>query len=440
MAELLPEPRDMELEKTLKTLGVQRGESRRIREAFAVRHFKRDEVIFGEGDTADTFYFIESGRVLVSKRTQGGDDEPLSVLNPGQFFGEIGLLKGMERTATVKALNDLEVLALDRGGFDGLCRKSERFSSLLERVGRSRLLGQIPLFKELEAGSLDAIGELLIERSVPDGQVVFRQGDAPDAVYIIAKGAVRVSRQTPTGREVTLAQLGQGDFFGEMGLIEDQARSATVTTAEPCTLLAVRRGDFQTVLRQDARVACGVLKVLSRRLRKKDTEVALEKGASFFKGMTIIARADRCVSCRACEIACAVSKSRTHRLHQAIDESPLPVKRIHVRRTAAGSQPTIRPEHCLHCRDAPCLRSCRPGAITRDPVTGTIVIAEADCKGCGLCAKACPFDVITMIRSDGRKRMALKCTHCAEHREGPACVRSCPTNALVISLAPLAVA
>jgi carbon-monoxide dehydrogenase iron sulfur subunit len=183
-----------------------------------------------------------------------------------------------------------------------------------------------------------------------------------------------------------------------------------------------------------------VLKVLSHRLRQKDAEVALEKGTSFFKGMTIIARADRCVSCRACEIACAVSKSRTRTLHQAVGESPLPVRRIHVRRTEHGAQPMVRPEHCQHCRDAPCLTSCKPGAITRDALTGTIVISEPKCKGCGLCAKACPFGVITLIRSEGKRRMALKCTHCAEHREGPACVRSCPTKALVISLAAMPVA
>jgi Fe-S-cluster-containing hydrogenase component 2 len=88
----------------------------------------------------------------------------------------------------------------------------------------------------------------------------------------------------------------------------------------------------------------------------------------------------------------------------------------------------------MHCRTAACLARCKFDAIRRDATTGTIAIDEERCRGCALCVKACPFNVITLIRTARKKRVALKCTHCVEHPDGPACVRSCPTNALVISL------
>ncbi|MBN2208780.1 MAG: cyclic nucleotide-binding domain-containing protein [Candidatus Coatesbacteria bacterium] len=424
----------MDLKETLERNGVDPRESGNVSRAFQLQAFKPEELVFREGDSAGRFFFIKSGQVLVSKKNLSGDDEPLSVLKGGQFFGEIGLLEQMERTATVKAITELEVFQIGREAFGRLLESSPAFSSLLSRFSRDRLLKHVSIFKELDEANLAKVRERLIEKSLAKDTVVFRQNDAPDALYVILKGQVRVSKVMPSGRDVTLAYLGRGDFFGEMGLIEAEPRSATVISVETTTLLALSKNDFQTLLKENPAISFGLLRVLSKRLRENNREMALMKGATFFKGMTIVARPDRCLSCKACEIACAVSKSRTHTLYEAVLEEPAPIKRIHVRKTLRGSEPVIRPEHCYHCRDAPCLASCKLGAIKRDVTSGTIIISEDKCKGCGLCSKSCPFNVITLVRAENKKRVALKCTYCAEHPAGPACVRACPTNALVISL------
>jgi len=429
----------MELQEISELFQLGLKEFGEIPHAFTLQQYGPNEVVFREGESPDMFYFIRSGQVLVSKRNQSGDDEPLSVLKEGQFFGEIGLLENMQRTATVKALGDLEVFQLDSERFENLLKRSDAFASLLHRIGRNRLLTQTPLFRALDDHSLMSIQELLIEKTYPDNTVVFHENDPSDALYIILKGGVRLSKHAKLGRDVTLTYLGEADFFGEMGLIETKPRSATVVTTEASKLLVLPGEDFQSLLRQDPLISFNMLKVLSQRLGEEDKEIALAKGTTFFKGMTIVTRPERCLSCKACEIACAVSKSRTHTLHDAILEEPAPVKRIYVRKTLAGSEPIIRPEHCSQCRDAPCLASCKFGAMKRDLASGTIVILEENCKGCALCAKACPFKVIAVIRSKEKKRVALKCTYCAEHQAGPACVRSCPTNALVISLSTMAV-
>ena len=410
-----------------------------IRDAFTFRTYAPGQVIFREGDPSETFCFIKSGRALVSRKTASGDDEPLSVLREGQFFGEIGLLEEMERTASVRALMDLEVFELPGTTFRTLLESNPGFSLLISRIGRKRLLLNTPLFRELDDDRLETIQKLVFEKDYNKGETIFKENEAPDALYIIVKGGVRVSKRARGGKEVVLARLGPGETFGEMGLIEEETRSATVMTEEPSRFLVLPREGFQSAVKTDALLSFTMLKLLSRRLREQSNELTSVKATSFFKGISIIARSDRCLSCRACEVACAVSKSSSGRLYEAISEEPRPVTRMHLRRSAQGSQPVLRPEHCLHCRKAPCLAKCKLDAIKRDAASGTIVISQEKCKGCALCAKACPYSVISIVRSEGKRRVALKCTFCAEHPSGPACVRSCPTKALVVSLSAASV-
>jgi len=102
----------MEPEEILKPFGLDRRKPRSILGLFAVSECAAGENVFRQGEGPDRFYFVRSGEVLVSRRTRAGDDEPLAVLNEGQFFGEIGLLEGIPRTASVKALVDVELLQL----------------------------------------------------------------------------------------------------------------------------------------------------------------------------------------------------------------------------------------------------------------------------------------------------------------------------------------
>ncbi len=425
----------MELGDTIELSQIGEKEFEEIRHAFTLRKCGQNEILIHEGDRADNFYFVKTGQMLVSRKNKKGDDDPLAVLRQGQFFGEIALLENIFRTATVMALVDSELFELSKEKFNRALKHSVPFSSLLKRISRNRLLKNTTVFRELDQDSLFSIQKLIVEKSYPENTVIFKENDSPDALYIVLKGGVRVLKQMKNGKEMTLDYLGQNDFFGEMGLIEAQPRSATVITIEPSELLMLPRQDFHSLLIQNPRIAFNMMKVLSQRLREHNKEMASVKVTPLFKGMTIVSRPGRCLSCRACEIACAVSKSRSQNLDEAIFEQPPPVKRIHVRKTLVGSEPVIRPEHCTHCRDAPCLTSCKQDAIKKDVASRTIVLLEEKCTGCGLCVRACPFNVITLTIAEGKKRVALKCNYCAEHQDGPACVRCCPTNALVISLA-----
>jgi carbon-monoxide dehydrogenase iron sulfur subunit len=139
---------------------------------------------------------------------------------------------------------------------------------------------------------------------------------------------------------------------------------------------------------------------------------------------------EKCLSCRSCEIACAVSHSGSKRLPDAVREAPLPVKRIRVESVGGENTPYgIRSIalQCRHCENPLCAQACISGGISKDADTGEIVADPGRCVACWSCIMVCPFGVIVRYEDCHR---AVKCDHCAG-RAAPACVEACPTRALV---------
>lgn len=135
------------------------------------------------------------------------------------------------------------------------------------------VLRHVPLFASLPDPELQAFAPLMRERRVPKGGVILMQGDPGDALYLIGAGQVKVVLIGEDGREVILSVLGPGSFFGDMSLLDDEPRSAHVFAMEDSLLLQLRREDFQARLRSSPDVAIGLLRELSRRLRRADDTI-----------------------------------------------------------------------------------------------------------------------------------------------------------------------
>lgn len=149
---------------------------------------------------------------------------------------------------------------------------------------------------------------------------------------------------------------------------------------------------------------------------------------------TVLVNPEHCVGCMQCRIACAVEHSQSKNLFDAVSEKPKPRPRIHV---APGLYlNTSFPNKCRHCDPAPCLETCPTGAISRDEDSNIVVIDGDKCISCGMCAIACPYDVIRYYESPGTvldNDVAIKCDNCIERQRGddiPACVEVCKVNAL----------
>ena len=115
------------------------------------------------------------------------------------------------------------------------------------------VLRKVPLFSGLGEADLSAFAELTRERSYPKGSVIVFEDDPGDALFLVAAGQVKVVLIAEDGREVILSVLGEGSFFGEMAVIDEEPRSAHVIAMEDSSLLVLRREDFHARLRQLAR-------------------------------------------------------------------------------------------------------------------------------------------------------------------------------------------
>jgi carbon-monoxide dehydrogenase iron sulfur subunit len=138
----------------------------------------------------------------------------------------------------------------------------------------------------------------------------------------------------------------------------------------------------------------------------------------------------KCLSCRSCEIACAVAHSQSKTLAVAVREYPLPKHRVHVESIGIeGYARFVRSIalQCRHCDEPICAQACISGGITHNKETGEVTNDPFKCVACWSCIMVCPFGVIVRYEDCNR---AVKCDHCPD-RETPACVEACPTNALL---------
>lgn len=131
----------------------------------------------------------------------------------------------------------------------------------------SQLLAQVSIFEQLDGESLEQLSALLRTRRYAKGEVIFHQGDVGTALYVIRKGEVAIRLSSPDGKEVILALLDRGDFFGELALLDGEPRSTDAVAREETDLLSIQREDFRVFLNARPKVALGLLANLSRLVR-----------------------------------------------------------------------------------------------------------------------------------------------------------------------------
>ena len=139
------------------------------------------------------------------------------------------------------------------------------------------VLSQVYLFRELTPGEMERLLSISKEKKVEKNEVIFREGDLGDAFYLIVTGSVRISTLVPGVGEEALTILREGEYFGEMALIDDAPRSASAIANDDTMLLCIGKDDFRKLLERQTDIAYKLLwiftKTLSARLRKTDEQL-----------------------------------------------------------------------------------------------------------------------------------------------------------------------
>jgi CRP/FNR family cyclic AMP-dependent transcriptional regulator len=155
-------------------------------------------------------------------------------------------------------------------------RSTSRDTSRVEEDRQStiELLQRVPLFSELSREDLEEISRVAVPRSYPKGVRVFHEGDRSDACYIVRSGDLRVTREHPDGRAIALATLGPGDIFGELAMLDGEARSASVEALSESELLALPAADVRRLLRGSSEITVKLVVALTRRLREANERIS----------------------------------------------------------------------------------------------------------------------------------------------------------------------
>ena len=135
------------------------------------------------------------------------------------------------------------------------------------------VLKAVPLFSSFPEEQLRMLATVVTRKSATRSTIVMAGGDATDSLYIVLSGRLKVMMSDSDGKEVILSILGPGEFFGEMGLIDDSPRSASVVAIEACELLSIAKRDFKKCLAENFEMAMAVMRGLVRRLREADRKI-----------------------------------------------------------------------------------------------------------------------------------------------------------------------
>ena len=446
-------PMDLEVDKILEEMqtripvfgGVNALQFRELMLDSKVHVFRKGAVIFTKNDYTNTFYTIFNGSVEIEV------DSELSITSgEGNFFGEMSLISGRRRSATVFAGDDCIVIETPRRTMNKLIASVDDVRRVLDQTFILRTIQQkfapnTPIEKLLPVAENTEINQYA------PGEVIFSQGDEGDSLHFIRSGSVTVSSDVE-GREMVMSYVPANQSIGEMALLGDTTRSATVRATVKTETLSISTESFNELLNSVDGLRERMQKLADERSRQN---VALQKSTSesedilsFLMGQglgeatdVLLIDEDLCVACDFCEQACAATHNGTSRLNRKAGPTHA---HIHV------------PTSCRHCEDPSCMKDCPPDAIQRGGVGGEVFIGD-NCIGCGNCEQNCPYDVIQMsyqteasnnfwswllfgvgdkpgsakqIKSDNDAiKRAVKCDMCIDQKSGPACVRACPTGA-----------
>lgn len=375
------------------------------------------EAFVRQGEFGDSFFLVLSGKAIVEVIGDDGRGREVARLGEGQYFGELALVGRGERRATVRARGRAECLELRKIHFDHhLKRFKEVRQRLEERYTRGALeafIRQSRYFRELPAPELDELVETSTLESFSKDEVIAKEGDAAQKLYIVRLGFVRISRHAtvddsaeaakgsgPRLKEEILAYLGPEDFFGDEEVSVGAQYGASAVAVEPVECMVVPRPTVWKLYLKHPEVFANFRRYSLARTQSQVGILQSNTAMGFVRDMleaglgqarsALIINLDTCVRCGNCVQACddLHGYSRIARRGKKMTRRKSAEARSH--------ESLYFPTSCLQCATPECMVGCPTGAIARD-IGGEVYIKDT-CIGCGNCARNCDFGNIAMAK------------------------------------------
>merc|ERR1712002_935497 len=198
------------------------------------------EIIIKQGNEGDNFYIIDQGDVEIYV-----NGEKVISIGEGGSFGELALIYGTPRAATVKAASDVKLWGIDRDSY----RRILMGSTIRKRKMYEEFLAKVSILENLDKWERLTVADALEATSFEHGEAVVKQGEPGDDFYIIVDGSATVTQFRAEGEESQeVGLLGPSDYFGEIALMLDRPRAATVTAQGPLKCVKLDRARFERVL------------------------------------------------------------------------------------------------------------------------------------------------------------------------------------------------
>ncbi|WP_306253420.1 NAD(P)-binding domain-containing protein [Parvularcula sp. IMCC14364] len=424
---------------------------------------KKGEVVFKRNELGDSLFAVVGGTVNVE--INPNDPSIVVPLGDGEIFGEIGLISGRRRGATIRSDAPSILVEMPARAAKKLIATIPSVKRAVDEIATERQIKQI-FGNDISPEWVDRLKETSEMLELKSGETIIQEGEVSTDVFIIRSGSVIVEKNIG-GKEIFISYVAAGALIGEMALFEEGKRTATVRTTIKSEIIKLQGDIFSAMMEERPMIRKRIEETIAAR-REVNSFIESQKSgfgsvvdmyssvANFLleEGLgeatdALLIDESLCVGCDNCEVACAETHQGISRLDR---EAGKTYANIHV------------PTSCRHCEHPHCMGDCPPDAIRRAP-DGEVFINET-CIGCGNCQRNCPYGVIQMERVPPKKpgllqwllfgagpgpgqpskawvnkvsseeektgmKVAVKCDMCKGIKGGPACVRACPTGAAI---------
>ena len=215
-------------------------------DAFEEKRYKAGEYVIKEGEEGDVVYLVDTGELDCEKTFKKGDKPTyLKTYKPGESFGELALLYNAPRAATIKAKTDCLLWALDRGTFNNIVKEA----AVKKRERYENSLKNVHILSTIDAYELGQVCDAVKSEKAEKGDYIIKQNEIGDKFYILDEGECYACKVFNEGEnEQIVKEYKSGDYFGELALLRDEPRAASVVAKCDCKLITLDRLAFKRLL------------------------------------------------------------------------------------------------------------------------------------------------------------------------------------------------